>query len=55
MAKITLNDIRVDMETNESNHLRGLHLVIVDPVDGSIKSAKVFDTYASSELLTTWI
>ena len=34
---------------NENNHYRGLHVVILDPLNGEIKSRQVFDTYKSSE------
>lgn len=36
---------------SDGNDLRGLHIVLVDPESGKIKSKKVFDTYKSSEKL----
>ena len=36
------------MEKNSSGHLRGLHVVVIDPFDGKVKFAKVFDTYKDS-------
>ena len=34
---------------NESGHFRGLHIVVINPLDCSVVFAKVFDTYASSD------
>ena len=48
-ALITLNDVQIFVEANDSNHYRGLHVVVINPVDGKIVIAKVFDTYKSSE------
>lgn len=39
------------MHPNENGHFRGLHIAIINPLSGDIKSAEVFDTYKSSERL----
>lgn len=54
-AMIKINDIPVKMEPNENQHLRGLHIVIVNPQDGKIETAKVFDTYESSKSLDKFL
>ena len=46
LAKITINDVAVELNQNESCHDRGLHVAIINPLSGILESAKVFDTYA---------
>ena len=36
----------MECKKNENGHFRGLHVVVIDPSDGSIDSAEVFDTYS---------
>lgn len=48
-AEIKVNDVRIHVEPNSNLHFRGLHIVIIDPSNGKIVFAKVFDTYASSD------
>ena len=45
IAQITINNKLVSVEKNENNHFRGLHIVIVDPINGEVQTAKVYDTY----------
>ena len=47
-AKITINEFVVNCGKNENDHARGLHLVVINPRDGKVVAAKVFDTYKSS-------
>lgn len=47
-AKITINEIPVQLEKNEHHHYRGLHIVAINHHNGSISLAKVFDTYKTS-------
>lgn len=47
-AKITINNMPVTVEENESKHYRGMHVVVISNIDGSIQAAKVFDTYTTS-------
>ena len=54
-AKITVNNVPIFMEKNESQHYRGLHIVLIDSNTGSIKLAKVFDTYKSSKAFDNFI
>lgn len=48
MARITINDERVQLEENEDNTQRGLHIVLINPSNGKIDKAKIFDTYTTS-------
>ena len=34
---------------NENNHLRGLHIVVINPSNGVVEWAETFDTYNTSE------
>ena len=36
VATVTINDKPVEMEENESQHYRGLHIVVINPKDGAI-------------------
>ena len=47
-AEILINNKKVEMEKNCNSHLRGLHVVVIDPFSGAVKFAKVFDTYKDS-------
>ena len=51
MAVIKLNNEQIEVEKNENNHHRGLHMVVLDPASGKVELAKSFDTYQSSEEL----
>ena len=42
-------------DSSEQADRRGLHLVIIDPTNGKVKSSQVFDTHKSSELLEDFI
>ena len=55
MAEITINDVLVEVEKNENNHYRGLHIVIINRFNGEVESAKVFDTYKASNSLDNFI
>ena len=44
-AKITLNGIKIYLQSNENSHYRGLHVVIINNTNGQIELAQVFDTY----------
>ena len=46
---MTINGEPVDIEKNENSHYRGMHVVIINPTDGEVEFAKVFDTYENSE------
>lgn len=50
-ARIYINDVPIYFERNESNHFRGLHICVINPLDGSIQRAEIFDTYKSSREL----
>ena len=54
-ARISLNDVPVEMNLNENNHSRGLHIVTIHPSSGKVKFAQVFDTYESSSKLEEFI
>ena len=55
IAKILINDNLIEVEKNESGHLRGLHIVVISPINGKVISAKVFDTYKSSAGLNDFL
>ena len=40
--------MKVKVETNENGHDRGLHIVVINPYNGNVEKAKVFDTHVSS-------
>ena len=48
-AKITINNVKVQVEINENCNNRGLHVVTINPKNGKIETAQVFDTYKSSK------
>lgn len=49
MARITINKIAVRLEKNEHKHWRGIHVVIINPLDCRVERASIFDTYESNE------
>ena len=55
LAKISINNIPIKVEENESSHYRGLHIVIINPSNGKVSAARVFDTYKTSEKLDSFI
>ena len=54
-ARITINDAQVPVKENHTGNYRGLHIVIINPENGHISFAGVFDTYTSSEHLEKFI
>lgn len=54
-AKITLNDVPLQVEMNDSKHYRGLHIVLINTLNCKVELAKVFDTYKSSDKLDQFI
>ena len=55
IAKILINNKVIEVETNESGHHRGLHIVVISPIDCKVMKAKVFDTYKSSAGINDFI
>lgn len=56
LAKITINDEKVDFEKDSENHDdRGLHIVVLNPQNGKAIYSKIFDTYKSSARLESFI
>ena len=51
MACISINDVVLQMDRNESGHDRGLHLVIINPLNGAVELSQVFDTYKGDHKL----
>ena len=45
----------VSVNINENNHYRGLHIVLVNPINFQVDFAKCFDTYKSPEDLDSFI
>ena len=54
-ASIKINECTVKMEKNEVGNYRGLHFVLVNPSNGNVEFAKVFDTYTSSDAFENFI
>ena len=54
-ARITINDVPVEVEMNEHNHDRGLHIVLINSSNGQVQLAKVFDTYRTSDAFDAFI
>lgn len=54
-AKISINDVHIHVEVNESHHHRGIHIVTFNPANGRIDKAKVFDTYKSGKSFDDFI
>ena len=48
-ADISINNKKVEVESNQNGHFRGIHIVIINQDNGKIELAKVFDTYESSD------
>lgn len=48
-AHITINGMLVKIGMNENGNQRGLHIAIINPYNGAVDHAQVFDTYTSSE------
>ena len=44
-----MNGYQVELEKNQNNHYRGLHIVVINPSNGIVDFARVFDTYQTSE------
>ena len=38
MAKITINDSEIELESNENENDRGLHIVVINPASGKIEN-----------------
>ena len=43
------------MKLNEFKHYRGLNFAVINPYNGKVWFAQVFDTYVSSESFEKWI
>lgn len=48
-ARITVDGVRILLDRNDDGHCRGLHIVVINPKNGDIELAKVYDTYDSSD------
>lgn len=55
LAKITIDGVPVRCEKNSQGHYRGLHIVIINPANGEVALAKVFDTYKYSKAFDDFI
>ena len=54
-AEIIVNDVKVEFQPNEQNHYRGLHVAQLDPTNGKVIMARVFDTHSTSQGLEAFI
>ena len=50
-----MNDKVIKTGKNENNNERGLHIVVINPLNGKVLKAKVFDTYTDCKSLDTFI
>ena len=50
-----VNNTLVEVEKNENNHYRGLHIVMIEPKTGNTEFAQAFDTYKNSTGLDKFI
>ena len=57
VAEISINDVPVEMEENEKQHYRGLHIVIINILNSfpNVETSRVFDTYSSSAAFEEFI
>ena len=54
-ANITIHDVPVELANNENNHDRGLHLVVINPTNGMVETAQVFDTNDTSNRFNEFV
>lgn len=54
-AVISINDFPVEVKGVDNANDRGLHIVIINPSNGDVEQAKVFDTYKDSDAFNKWI
>ena len=52
---ITLNNVMVACQKSPSGHMRGLHVVVVDPKQRAILCGQVFDTYKDNHQMEAFI
>ena len=52
---IRINGVAVKIQPNENYHLRGMHIVIINPFNGKVEFAKAFDTHESSAAFDRFI
>ena len=45
----------IELQANENGHRRGMHLVIINPQNGKVETAQVFDTYKTSEDFASFV
>ena len=43
------------VESNENNHDRGLHIVVINPVNGKLELAVAFDTHETEQAFDQFI
>ena len=48
-AEIKINGQPIKILKNSNNHLRGLHIVVINPISGKTKFAQAFDTSESPD------
>ena len=54
-VSITINGTQVEVAQNENGHHRGVHIAVIDPSNGEVKTAGAFDTYLTSLKLQEFI
>ena len=54
-ARISINDVAVEVEANENNHYRGLHIVVISPGNGEVQWARAYDTHMDKTAMDQFI
>ena len=44
-----INSVKIKFEKNENANERGLHIALINPYNGYLKSCYIFDTFGSSD------
>ena len=55
IASIKINEVEVKCKLNEHKNDRGVHIVIINPKNGVVEQARIFDTYRSSQRFEDFI
>ena len=50
-----INDTEIKVKQNQMGNYRGLHLVLINPENGEVEFAQVFDTYRDNQSLANFI
>ena len=54
-AQIMINNVPIEMQANENDNFRGVHMVVINNESGNVETNQIFDTYESSDKLDAFI